>query len=159
MEKSTPETFIEIQIDGHDYKCLLATGCDYSIIPCRLVPDAKLPPVHMDIFAANGSPTDLLGCMAVQFSIGGITLTANLLVSEDIHEFMLGYDWLAQQGAHWFFDRKVLLLHGKEIPLHLCPSRSYVSRVIAREHVVSPQAEQVVPVKLVRESPRTPRAD
>ena len=44
--------------------------------------------------------------------------------------------------------------------MHLRPSRSYVSRVIACDHVVvSPQAEQVVPVKLVCECLRIPRAD
>ena len=115
-KRSTPETFIEIQIAGYDYRCLLDTGCDYSIIPCHLVPHAKLSPVHMDIFAANGAPISILGCMTVRFSIAGMPVTADLLVSEDTHEFLLGYDWLAAQGAHWFFDRKVLVLNGKKIP-------------------------------------------
>ena len=75
---------------------------------------------------------------------------------------MLGYDLLVMQGAHWYFDRKTLLLHGKEIPLHHCTSRSSVSWVYAREHVVvSPNAEQNVPVKCtsVRASVRTPKLD
>ena len=149
-KKSMPETFIEIQIAGYNYRCLLDTGCDYSIIPRRLVPNATLSPAHMDIFAANGSQISILGCMTIKFHIAAMPLTANLLVSEDIHEFMLGYDWLEAQGAHWFFDCKVLLLHGKEKLLHLRLSCSYVSRVIAREHiVVSPHTAQDVPVKLV----------
>ena len=42
--------------------------------------------------------------MTVHFAVAGMPLTANLLVSEDIHEFMFGYDWLEALGIHWFFD-------------------------------------------------------
>ena len=118
-KRSTPETFIEIDIAGYKRTCLLDTGCDYSLIPRRLVPTARLSPVNLDIYTANGSPIHILGWMTVRFHICGIPIIADLLVSEDIHKFLLGYDWLVAQGAHWFFDRKVLLLHGKEIPLRL----------------------------------------
>ena len=58
-------------------------------------------------------------------------------MSDDIHEFMLGYNWLADEGVHWFFDRRVLVFRGKEIPLHFWPSsRISVSWVLARERVV-----------------------
>ena len=70
---------------------------------------------------------------SVRFHIAGMPIIAHLLVSEDIHEFLLGYDWLEEQGAHWNFDRKVLILHGKEIPLQTRTSRPSVSRVLARK--------------------------
>ena len=111
-------------------------GNDFSLISRRRVPTARLSPVILEIYAVNGSPIHILGWMTVQFHICGISIIADLLVFEDINEFMLGYDWLAAQGAHWFFGRKVLLLHGKEIPLRLHTSRSSVSRVFTTEHVV-----------------------
>ena len=115
------------------------------------MPSARLTPVNLDIYAANGSPVHILGQMTVKFHICGIPIIADLLVSEDIHEFMLGYDWLVAQGAHWFFDRKILVLYGKEIPPRLYMSHSSVSRVYAKEQViVDPCSEQAVPVKLVR---------
>ena len=67
--------------------------------------------------------------MTVQFYIQGMRVYADLLVSEDIHEFMLDYDWLVAQGIHWYFDRKVILLRRREIPLQLRLSRASVSRV------------------------------
>ena len=113
-----PETFIEIDIVGCKHKCLLDTGCDYFLIPRRLVPTAKLDPVDLDIYATNGAPIDILGHMTVAFKIQDMKVWADLLVSDDIYEFMLGYDWLTAEGVHWFFDRKVLKFRGKEIPRH-----------------------------------------
>ena len=69
---------------------------------------ATLTPVHMDIFAANGSQINILGWMRIRFEIQCIIVFADLLMSEDIHEFMLWYDWLVAQGAHWYFDWKIL---------------------------------------------------
>ena len=113
-----PETFIEIDIAGYKHKCLLDTGCDYSLIPRRLVPTAKLDPVDLDIFPANGAPIEILGHMTVGFGTNGMQVLADLLVSDEIYEFMLEYNWLAVQGVHWYFDRRVLVVHGQEIPLH-----------------------------------------
>ena len=97
--------------------------------------------------------------MTVRFHICGILIIADLLVSEDIHKFLLGYDWLVAQGAHWFFDRKILVLHGREIS-RLKTSCSSVSRIYAKEHiVVNPHSTQAVPVKIVRSSLCTPKAD
>ena len=121
----------------HQQICLLDTGCDYSLIPRRLVPTARLPPVNLDIYAANESPIHILGQMTVRFQICGIPILADLLVSDDVYEFLLGYDWLVAQGAHWIFDRKVLLLHGIEIPLHLRTSRASVSRIYAKASTLS----------------------
>ena len=119
-----------------------------------MVPTAKLDPVDLDIYAANGAPIDILGHMTVAFKIQDMNVWADLLVSDDIYEFMLGYDWLAAEGVHWFFDRKVLEFRGKQIPLHFRPSsRASVSRVLSRERVImAPWFECDIPVKVVRES-------
>ena len=50
----------------------------------------------------------VLGCMEAQFSVQGMPNEAKLLVSDDILEFMLGYDWLAQHGTKWEFATKTL---------------------------------------------------
>ena len=76
-----PETFIEIVIAGYKHKCLLDTGCDYSLIPRRLVPTAKLDPVDLDIYAANAAPISILGHMTVEFFIQDMPVYADLLVS------------------------------------------------------------------------------
>ena len=53
--------------------------------------------------------------MEIKCSINDIDVTATLLVSDEVHEFMLGYDWLVSQGASWDFATKALItLYYKE---------------------------------------------
>ena len=150
-EMAIPDTFLEIDIAGIKYCCLLDTGCDYSLIPRRLVPSAKLEPVDVDVYTATGTKVEILGWMCVRFAVSGVDVTAKLLVSPDVHEFMLGYDWLVSQKVHWLFDEKALILRGHKIPLKLRRSRLNASRIVVREkYTVQPHTEQNVPVKVVK---------
>ena len=97
--RANPETFIEIDIAGGKHCCLLDTGCDHFMIPRKLVREAILMPVDVEVKAANGTPIEILGSMRVAFEIQGHPFLANLLVSEDISEFMLGVDWLKLNEA------------------------------------------------------------
>ena len=158
MEEIVPLNFHRNRYCGYKQTCLLNTGCDYSLIPRRLVPTALLSPVDLDIFATNGAHINILGCRMVQFYIQGMRVFAYLLVLDDIYEFMLGYDWLEAQGVHWNFDKKSI--HGCEIHLQQRTSRSSVSRVWAQDWVgVEALAEQDMPVKVVRESLHTTKTD
>ena len=74
------------------------------------MPIAILNPLNLDIYCAKGAHINILSCMTVQLHITGMCVFADLFVSDDILEFMLGYDWLVAQGVHWYFDRKVILL-------------------------------------------------
>jgi len=95
---------MEIDVLGQKCLCLLDTGCDHSLIARRLVPTAILQPVDIDIWAANGTNISILGTMRFHFSVQGMEMTADLLVSDDV----LGYDWLVNQRARWHFDEKYL---------------------------------------------------
>jgi len=88
------ETCMEVQICSQTHKCLLDTGCDHSIIPRKLVPTAILEPAPVDVTAANGSAINVLGHMTINFSIQAKPLQTDLLVADDVDEFMLGFDWL-----------------------------------------------------------------
>jgi hypothetical protein len=158
--KSVPETYMEINFSGQKFNCLLDTGCDFSLIPKRLVPNAKLTPIDMEVFAANGTKISILGCMKMNFTVQGLPIEADLLVSEDIHEFMLGYDWLTEQQAIWLFSEAKLIIDGHEIPLKVRKSSAHVSRVYVRDVFTIPSnTECNVPVKLVKSSIRVPLSD
>ena len=146
--RATPETYMELEMLGKKHCCLLDTGCDYSLIPRRLVPTATLTPVHVNVYAANGTRINILSGISVQFRVAGHTLTADLLVSEDIHQLMLGYDWLTAQGANWDFKDKKLFIQNTAISLRERKSLASVSRVFVRgDVIVYPNTEQNVPVK------------
>jgi len=154
-----PETYIEVEICNQIHKCLLDTGCDHNIIPRKLVPTATLEPAPVDVKAANGSAINILGHMTIKFSIQGVPLKADLLVADDVDEFMLGFDWLTAQKARWDFNAKTLTLHGVTVPLCTRPSRMRIRRVYVTDRVRIPaNTEQNVPVKLVKSTWRSPAA-
>src|SRR6266516_2714689 len=99
-----PSTYIEIRIAGIKHKCLLDIGADFSLIPRKLVPQATLYPVQIEIFAANGTKIEVLGEITVAFKLEGINVQADLLVSDHVDEFMLGFDWMAKHEIQWISE-------------------------------------------------------
>jgi len=98
---AVPETYIKVDICNQSHKCLLDTGCDHSIIPRKLVPTATLESAQVEVTAANGSVIPILCHMTINFAIRGVALKADLLVTDEVDEFMLGFDWLTAQKANW----------------------------------------------------------
>jgi len=157
---AVPETYLEIEVDNCKYTCLLDTGCDHSLIPLRLVPDLPLIPVDMDVFAANGTKINILGGLECKFKVNGKYLVTRVLVSDEVYEFMLGYDFLVDHGAKWNFVEKTLTINGEDVPLKIRESRVGVRRIYVRDStVILPNTEQNVPVKMIHNTFRTPRAD
>jgi len=46
---------------------------------------------NVELCAANGSKIHVLGLLKLQFPAGDLSLFADVLVSDDIDEFLLGY--------------------------------------------------------------------
>jgi len=89
--------------------------------------------------------------MTINFSIQGKPVQTDLLVADDVDEFMIVFDWLTAQKARWNFNAKTLTLHGHTVPLCTSPSRVGICRVYVKERVEIPaNTEQNVPIKLVR---------
>src|SRR6266516_2873171 len=160
QQRFTPNTYIEIQLGHSTQRCLLDSGCDYSMIPRRLIPKVPLEPESMDVFAANGSPIKILGSTCLNFKIEGENVTANVMVSEQVEEFMLGYDWLSSQQIIWNFNAKQILFRDKPVRLKPRTSSINISRVYTKERIeVAPATEQNIPVRLVHKNWRAPYAD
>src|SRR6266516_448692 len=145
-----PSTYIEIRIAGVKHKCLLDTGADFSLIPRKLVPQATLYPVQTEIFAANGTKIEVLGEITVAFKLEGIKVQADLLVSDHVDEFMLGFDWMAKHEIQWDFKTNRVTFRGKSIPMHERTAKQTISRLYFRDSMhIAPMTEQNVPVRLV----------
>jgi len=81
-------------------------------------------------------------------------------VAEDVHELILGYDWLRLQGVNWNFQQCLLVLSGVTIPLKNQPARFSLRRVYIQQPVsIPPHTEQNVPIKVAHNSLNTPIAD
>jgi len=89
----------------------------------------------------------------------GVPLKADLLVADDVDEFMLGFDWLMAQKATWDFNAKTLSLHGLTVPLCTRPSRVSIRRVYVTDRVhIAANSKQNVPVRLVKSTWRSTAA-
>jgi len=51
------------------------------------------------------------------FTVHGIPLCADLLVSDEVEEIMLGIDWLTENRCKWHFVERQVKIKGRMIPL------------------------------------------
>jgi hypothetical protein len=71
----------------------LDSGSFYSVSPAKYVNKSNVQRTDVRLVAANGSDISVLGQARVSFAIGGIKLTADVLVSSAVDEWLLGFDF------------------------------------------------------------------
>ena len=54
----------------------------------------------------------ILGSLRLGFTVQGIPLCADLLVSDEIEEIMLGIDWLTENRCKWHFVERQVEIKG-----------------------------------------------
>ena len=129
-------------------------------IPLRIVPNVSLSLTNVKLFAANGTKISVLGSVRLYFKVEKLKLFADFLVSDDIDECILGFDWLKRNGCHWLFDRGVLEIGSTRAKLKKRPSRAAVRRIYAAESIFVEDGMQVnVPVKMPLSNLRSPDCD
>jgi len=132
------ETYMDVKAQGCIIPCQIDSGCDYSVIPRRLIPNAVLTPSTMQLTAANSTPISVLGMYRLHFTVQNIQLYADLIVSDTIDEFLLGYNWLKQWNCQWDFSKSLLTINGLVVKLKSRPVRNAVHRVYVRETIDIP---------------------
>jgi len=124
------------------------------------VPDAALQPSDVKLYAANGTEIKIIGAMTVEFTIEGQPMTADVVVSEDIGELILGIDWLSARQCKWDFGAKTASLCGYVFRMHRRPSKACLHRIyVAEDIVIPPKHEGVVLVKATWNGLHAPQAD
>jgi len=153
------ETYLDTLIAGVKVSCLIDTGSDYCLIPKSRVRNAVLTPVHVDLYAANGTHIPVLGTVRLGFKLlnSPTPLYADFLVPDLVDEIMLGFNWLRENKCRWLFDRATLVVAGRPTKLKYRPSRTNIRRIYARERVViHPNSSATVPVRMPFSSLHTP---
>jgi len=100
---SPTKIYVTAEINGKPVRCLLDSGCKWSVINADLVPNAKLTPSQYSLYAANKTSLDVIDDSVISFIIDGQHFEADVSVSAKVDKFLLGSDWLEKQGAKWDF--------------------------------------------------------
>ena len=69
-----------LRLNGKEGYGLLDTGCDTSVVSCRVVPDVKLKPTLPKLYAVNGTEIALLGEVKLTLTMSGHEVTAAVVV-------------------------------------------------------------------------------
>jgi hypothetical protein len=101
--KPRVKVYMQVKFRGKDYRVLVVTGCEVSILITRVLPDLQYQPGEHTLFAANMSRVPVLGKAMVTFEIAGYPIESDFLVSEAIEELIFGSDWLEQNRCIWDF--------------------------------------------------------
>jgi len=115
---SLTKIYVTAEINGQSVKCLLDSGCERSVISADPAPNASLNPSQYTLFAANKANLDVLGDTVLPCVIDGHAFEADVSVCSKVEDFLLGSDWLEQQGAQWDFASGTVTLGDRCIKVH-----------------------------------------
>jgi len=77
-------------VNGKPVRCLVDSGCKRTVIGRKLVPNAKLTPSQYVLTAVNKTDLPVLGDANLTFEVDGHKFRANVSVSDQVHDFLLG---------------------------------------------------------------------
>jgi len=112
-----PKAYVNAEFHGRPLRCMLDTGCDRSIIGRWLLTDEKLLPSNYALTAAGQNPLQVDGDAHIRFFVEGSPMEADVSVSPQLDELLLGSDWLTKQGGSWNFKDGTLQLESAELQL------------------------------------------
>jgi len=139
-----PPAYVKARINGHDLACLLDTGSDVSILPSLVVGVGQIRPAAKELMAVNGSTIPILGATIAYFVTDSYKSRFSALVSDHVHEVMLGIDFLTHNKASWDFVGFQVSFRGRPHPLIDDPTpRQWARRVELLSDVQIPARSEV----------------
>ena len=137
-------TLVVIVVSLEAKSCLVL-----SCLGRKLLAQETLLPSRFNLTAAGKHPLQADGEAHIQFSIEGHPMEADVSVSSQLDELLLGGDWLAKQEGCWDFKSGTLHLEGLEIRLYPNHVDFGCRRVVATEACLVPPRHQMnIPVRL-----------
>jgi len=121
------------EIQGKPIRCLLDSRCDRSVIGRSCVLSAKLNLLTYELFTANKAPLRVIGDLDIAFTVDGHPMEANVSVSSDIEELLLGSDWLIRNQCHWNLAAGTIKMGDLELETHKKSSVDTSCRVVVVE--------------------------
>ena len=149
MAKSVgAEIYVKVMIGGKEHQAVLDTGCTKTVLPVRMLPrKAKVREIQEQSLAANNSKIAMTGEFLLEFQLGKTKYEHTVWVSEQVTEFLLGYDWLCKNNCQWDFDKQKLVVNGEEVKLHKKgPVDSSRKVYCARSVELRPGEQKLIPI-------------
>jgi len=86
--KDRAEVYLQMEINGRSYPCLLDSGCEQTMMPRRIIKKCKIEvmPTEKRVYAANDTEMKLDGEAKVALMLNGHTIMTTTLVTPDIEE-------------------------------------------------------------------------
>ena len=111
--------YVKLTIGQQTVSCLLDTGSESSLLPGSLLSDGdRLEPHNNKVTAVNGTPIEIIGKKKFRIKLNGVPFEAEMLVSFDIQEALVGVDFLMQHDTTWRLNRAIVQIDGYELTLH-----------------------------------------
>ena len=111
-----------MKVLGREVPCIVDSGCDVIIVPKELTDRCNSLEVRAStrqIWAANNIPIYIFGETDLPRELDGRCLWTPVLVSEDVDEVMLGFDWLEYHKCLLDFRTVRLTVDGRDVSPHL----------------------------------------
>ena len=142
-------TYVQVDIADQCILFLCDSGAENNIICKHMVPRAILTESDIDLYTASGQRIEVLGQLCLRFTIAGVPFESVFLVTDQLCEPILGFQFLRESGCTWRFDIGKLIVGGMEVGMMCKPARANVRCVYARERVcIAPDMRVNVPVKM-----------
>jgi hypothetical protein len=93
----------------------------------------------------------LRGEVRIDLKIGNTLIPTTAVVSDNIAEGLIGYDWLAANDVFWGFGFGRILIHGEVVPLTTRPEEGFTcNRFVVQENITVPShCEAIIPARIV----------
>jgi hypothetical protein len=133
---------------------LLDSGAELSVIGRNLIPKDILKPTRHELYTAAGNPLPLLGETTLEFEVNGYTTKVEVVVTNLVHELILGIDWLHDNSCNWSFGSRTFAINGHAGKLRCKKNnKGAVKQIIVRQDTEVPGYHQVnVPVYVTQPS-------
>ena len=143
--------YLKARINGTSCEALLDTGSEVSVLPLHLVKGCEIRPTIQTLRAANGTRIPVVGETTVRIVTPKMKSTVTGLVTEHVHEPMLGINFLYDKQAQWTFTQASLILAGQLHEQIVRPRAcKWNRRVVLQEDVqVPPRSQTDLPCKVV----------
>ena len=130
--------YARARVGGRMRKVLFDTGCSGCLMPAEFVEGEKLTETDVCLYSASGQSIHVLGAIDLPFVIGGVKLKVRFVVSDEIDEVMIGFEFMRDNQCEWLIGKSEMRIRGKRVRMISRESGLKVRKVCVREDTSVP---------------------